>query len=213
MKNVLITGFEPFGKEKENPSLEVLSYLKDDDILGVNLDTACLPTTFNCFEDVLNMIGDKQYDIIIHIGQAGGRAKVTLEKVAVNYKNAAIPDNQGNQPLEELIVNGGPDGIFSTLHVEDLVNHLQLLKLPVDISFTAGTYVCNYIMYSSLYYFRGTTTKVGFVHIPFSPRQVVNKNQPSMDPQLVASIIKEMVIGICYNNLKASVNKKLGRTH
>lgn len=201
----LVTAFEPFGNDKENPTMEVLEKLK-----GITtVDTMVLPVTFDFFSDFIKKVHDKNYDYILHLGQAGGRNKVTFEKVAINYMDARIPDNQGNQPVGEPIIGQGADGIFTTLPVRELVLALQSKRYPVTMSYSAGTYVCNYIMYSSLYYFQNSETKVGFIHIPFSPSQVIDKEFPSMCTELVADSLKEAIILLGEGNFTTQDQRRI----
>ncbi len=204
---ILITAFEPFGNDKINPTMEVVSKLED--IEGVEI--LVLPVTFTAFDFLQDNIRDKYYDYIIHLGQAGGRNKITFEKVAINYMDAKIPDNLGNQPMGEDIVNDGPQGLFTTIPIKELVSALKAKNFPVNISYTAGTYVCNYIMYSSLQYFNNSNTKVGFVHIPYSPEQVSNIEAPSMDTSLVSNTLREAIQLLKTNELPIA-KMSLGET-
>lgn len=186
---ILVTAFEPFGEDKYNPTMEVVAALKG--LKGV--DTKILPVTFSCFNILKDEFENKEYDYILHLGQAGGRSKINFEQVGINLIDAIIPDNDGLQPQGQPIVEMGEDGIFTTLPIRELVSSLKDEGLPVSISYSAGTYVCNYIMYSSLHYFKGTNTKVGFIHIPYSPVQVINRDASSMDTQIVVKTIKSTI--------------------
>lgn len=206
--NILVTAFEPFGGEVDNPTIEVVKALKH----LTRVDTAILPVTFNCFDEVIKLIEKKEYDYILHLGQAGGRNKITFEQIAINLMEARIPDNNGFQPKSEPIIKKGEDGIFTTLPIGPLVASLQEKSFPVSISYTAGTYVCNYIMYSSLNYFKGTNTKVGFVHVPYSPNQVIYKDAPSMDTEIVIETLKES-IRLLIENRFTPRHGSFGETH
>ncbi|QNO15709.1 pyroglutamyl-peptidase I [Alkalicella caledoniensis] len=203
----LITAFEPFGNDSKNPTMDVIKGLELPDV-----DTLVLPVTFNFFQDFTEAIEDKKYDYILHLGQGGGRNKITFEKVALNYMDARIADNNGDKPVNQPIVADGPDGLFTTLPIREIVIALQQKGYPASISYTAGTYVCNYIMYSSLHYFRDKSTKVGFVHIPYSPEQIVDKELPSMSIDLVKEIIKETIKILSLGSFQ-SEQVSLGETH
>jgi pyroglutamyl-peptidase len=181
---VLITGFAPFNNEKINPSYEAVKLISDmiDDIIVEKLE---VPVSFNnAFKTVLNKIKDTDYDAVILVGQAGGRSMITLEKVAINYRYAAIPDNDGASFNHESIIEDGMDAYFTTLPIVKMVDKLKENDIKASISFTAGTYVCNDLMYRVINYFKenNKNTKAGFIHVPFVKEQVENKeNMPYME--------------------------------
>ena len=179
MKHLLITGFDPFGGETVNPSWEAVSRLPD--IVGpYRLTKLQIPTVFAAAADaVLAAAKAGRPDVILCIGQAGGRDAVTPERIAVNMASASIPDNAGNRPVEAPILPGGPDGIFSTVPVAAMAEAIVGAGLPGKISNTAGTFVCNDTLYRLLVHFAGTETRVGFVHVPHLPDQAKNGG-PSM---------------------------------
>ena len=122
-------------------------------------------------------------DIVIAVGQAGGRFGVTPERVAINVTDARIPDNEGNQPIDEPIFADGDAAYFSNLPVKAMVQEIKNAGYPTSLSNTAGTYICNHVMYGILYYIQKEFPNVrgGFIHVPFAASQVVNKpNTPSM---------------------------------
>jgi pyroglutamyl-peptidase len=181
---VLITGFAPFNNEKINPSYEAVKLISDmiDDIIVEKLE---VPVSFNnAFKTVLNKIKDTDYDAVILVGQAGGRSMITLEKVAINYRYATIPDNDGASFNHESIIEDGMDAYFTTLPIVKMVDKLNENNLKASISFTAGTYVCNDLMYRVINYFKENykNTKAGFIHVPYIKEQVENKeNMPYME--------------------------------
>ena len=179
MKHLLITGFDPFGGETVNPSWEAVSRLPD--IVGpYRLTKLQIPTVFAAAADrVLAAAKADKPDVILCIGQAGGRDAVTPERIAVNIASASIPDNAGNLPVETPILPGGPDGIFATVPVAAMAGAIVNAGLPGKISNTAGTFVCNDTLYRLLAHFAGTGTRVGFVHVPHLPDQAKNGG-PSM---------------------------------
>lgn len=193
---VLITGFAPFNNEKINPSYEAVKLISDmiDDIIVEKLE---VPVSFNnAFKTVLNKIKDTDYDAVILVGQAGGRSMITLEKVAINYRYAAIPDNDGASYNHESIIEDGMDAYFTTLPIVKMVDKLNENDIKASISFTAGTYVCNDLMYRVINYFKenNKNTKAGFIHVPYIKEQVENKeNMPYME---LNDIIKGLSICI-----------------
>ena len=180
MKYLLITGFDPFGGETVNPSWEAVSRLPDT-VGPYQLTKLQIPTVFSAAADkVLAAAKADQPDVILCIGQAGGRDAVTPERIAVNMASASIPDNAGNRPVEAPILPGGPDGIFATVPVAAMARAVTDAGLPGKISNTAGTFVCNDTLYRLLAHFAGTGTRVGFVHVPHLPSQAKDGG-PSME--------------------------------
>ena len=180
---VLVTGFEPFGGEKINPALEGVKMLEDK-ILGSEIVKIELPTVFKKSREILEKALEKERpDIVICVGQAGGRDKISIERVAINIDDAGIPDNGGNQPIDEPIFEDGDRAYFSTLPIKAIVSNLKENKIPAEISNSAGTYVCNHIMYSLLYNINKRYPNIlgGFIHIPYIPEQVIDRKMaPSM---------------------------------
>lgn len=198
---VLVTGFEPFGGEKINPALEAVKMLKDE-ISGVEIVKLELPTVFVKSKEILEKALEKERpNIVVCVGQAGGRDKISVERVAINVDDAGIPDNDGNHPIDKTIFEDGPAAYFSTLPIKEIVNRLKENKIPVEISNSAGTYVCNHIMYSLLYNIdkKYLNIKGGFIHIPYIPEQVIDKRMaPSMSLDYIVrglSIAIETTIG------------------
>ena len=171
MKKLLITGFDPFGGEKINPSWEAVKGLSD--IIGeYELCKLEIPTVFGlAAQKVLEKAAEIHPDVILCIGQAGGRNAVTPERIGINMRDARIADNAGNQPLEARILADGADGIFSTVPVADMVRAIQAAGLPANVSNTAGTFVCNDTLYTLLHHFAGTSVRAGFIHVPYLPEQ------------------------------------------
>ena len=187
MKKLLITGFEPFGGEKINPSWEAVTRLPDE-ISGYSLTKLRIPVVFGeCAERVIKAADDIKPDIILCIGQAGGRKAITPELVGINLRYASIPDNGGNQPKDEPVTEGGAAAYFSTLPVRRIAEAISAAGLPSQVSYSAGAYVCNDVLYSLLDRYKNTDTRVGFIHIPYCVEQ--NK-EPSMDiSDIVAGLI------------------------
>ncbi|WP_174508406.1 pyroglutamyl-peptidase I [Klebsiella oxytoca] len=173
MAGVLITGFEPFGGEAVNPSWEVVRQLDGVTIGGEPVVALQLPCVFGEALTVLNAaLAAQQPRLTIAVGQAGGRVDITVERVAINVDDARIPDNKGQQPIDEPIVAGGPAAWFSSLPVKAIVAALREQGIPASVSQTAGTFVCNHVMYGLLDALQGKVgTKGGFIHIPYLPEQ------------------------------------------
>ena len=170
-KRLLITGFDPFGGETVNPSWEAVRLLPEA-VGAYRLTKLQIPTIFGqAAETVLTAARELRPDVILCIGQAGGRSAVTPEVVAINLQEARIPDNAGNQPMNVPVVENAPAAYFSTVPVRTMVKAIQDAGLPAALSYSAGTFVCNDVLYTLLHCFDGTQTQVGFVHVPFLPEQ------------------------------------------
>ena len=171
MKHLLITGFDPFGGEAINPAWEAVSRLPDT-IGDYRLTKLQIPTIFEAAaQTVLAAASLDVPDVILCIGQAGGRDAVTPERVAINCADAKLPDNAGNQPAERPVIPGGPDGIFSTVPVRAMADAICAAGLPGKVSNTAGTFVCNDTLFRLLHHYARTRTRVGFIHVPYLPEQ------------------------------------------
>lgn len=180
---LLLTAFSPFGGEKINPSLEAVKLVKDK-ILETDIIKLEVPTVFGkSIKIVADAIEKEKPDYVLCIGQAGGRYGITPERVAINIDDARIPDNEGNQPIDRPIFADGEPAYFSNLPVKAMVEEIRKEGLPASLSNSAGTYVCNHLMYGVLYTlskkYKGV--KGGFIHVPFIPEQTVDKpDKPSM---------------------------------
>ena len=181
---ILVTGFDPFGGEKVNPALEAVKSLPSE-IHGAEIHWVEIPTVFYKAAEVLETaIVRFQPDAVLCIGQAGGRASLTPERVAINQDDARIPDNQGNQPIDTPIRLDGQAAYFSTLPIKAMVQAIKEEGLPATVSNTAGTFVCNHLMYQALYLAdkKFPHMRAGFMHIPYMTEQVINKpNTASMN--------------------------------
>lgn len=177
MKQLLITGFEPFGGEEINPSWEAVCRLPDE-ISGYSLTKMCVPVVFgDAAEIVLREAQKICPDVILCIGQAGGRSAITPELVGINLRHATIPDNIGNQPKDQPIIAGDARAYFSTLPVRKMAEAVNAVGVPAHVSYSAGAYVCNDLLYTLLSKFENSKTRVGFIHIPYCSEQ---KKEPSM---------------------------------
>ncbi|NLY53765.1 MAG: pyroglutamyl-peptidase I [Firmicutes bacterium] len=193
---ILLTGFEPFGGETINPALESVKRLHGLTIAGAQLLAVELPVAWNtAMPQLIAAIDQHQPDAIISIGQAGGRAKITPEYIGINIMNGK--DNEGVVKNEEPIAPDGPDGYFATLPVSRMVEAMKAARIPAAISYTAGTYLCNYMAYAVRHHIvsHGLNIKSGFIHIPYLPEQVINKptNTPSMPLETIVAGLKECI--------------------
>ena len=189
---ILVTGFDPFGGEKVNPALEAVRSLPSV-IHGAEIRWVEIPTVFYQSAEVLEAeIVRYQPDVVLCIGQAGGRAGLTPERVAINQDDARIPDNQGNQPIDTPIRLDGEAAYFSTLPIKAMVQAINEVGLPATVSNTAGTFVCNHLMYQALYLAdkKFPNMRAGFMHIPYMTEQVVNK------PNTASMCLRDIVRGI-----------------
>jgi len=173
---IIVTGFDPFGGETINPSIECVKALPE--IEGVELIRLELPTVFKESAKRLNeVINDVKPDAVLSVGQAGGRPGITMERIAINVDDARIPDNISQQPIDEAIQLDGEAAYFTTLPIKRIVKAIREAGISAEVSNSAGTFVCNHIMYQAL--FAATKAdkpfKAGFMHIPFIPEQTTDK--------------------------------------
>ena len=190
MKKLLITGFEPFGGEIINPSWEAVLRLPNV-VAEYELTKLCIPVEFGtATETVIKMAEELCPDTIVCIGQAGGRYCVTPELVGINLRHATIPDNAGNQPIDESILEDGAKAFFATIPVREISEAIKKAGIPSQVSYSAGAYVCNDLLYGLLSHFENTKTSVGFIHVPYCNEQ--NK-QPSLS---LDDIVKALTIAI-----------------
>ncbi|WP_291647586.1 pyroglutamyl-peptidase I [Clostridium sp.] len=180
---ILITGFDPFGGENINPALEAVKKLPDT-ILNNEIIKLEIPTVFGkSIETIEDSIIKHNPDVVISVGQAGGRFGVTPERVAINIDDARIKDNEGNQPIDISIFKDGETAYFSNLPIKAMVKEMTENGIPASVSNTAGTFVCNHVMYGVLYLIdkKYPNMRGGFIHVPYIPSQVTTKpNMPSM---------------------------------
>lgn len=180
---ILVTGFNPFGSEKINSSIEAVKALKDK-ILDAEIIKLEIPTVYmKSIKKIDAAIKKYDPDIILSIGQAGGRADISIERIGINIDDYRIKDNEGNQPIDEKIFEDGKNAYFSNIPIKAMIENIQNANIPASISNTAGTFVCNHVLYGVQYlinkkYFN---KKSGFIHVPYLPEQVIHKkNVPSM---------------------------------
>ncbi|MEE3482375.1 MAG: pyroglutamyl-peptidase I [Lachnospiraceae bacterium] len=190
---ILFAAFDPFGGEKINPADEAVSRLPEK-IRGTDIIKIQIPTIFVEDGEVLeDAIREYQPDAVVCVGQAGGRSHVSVEQVAINLIEARIPDNAGKQPTGVSVIEGGPTAYFSKLPVKAIVEEMKKNQIPAKVSYTAGTFVCNDIMYRLLHLIDTQYPDIqgGFIHVPYLPEQVLemNEEKPSMSlPMMVQAL-------------------------
>lgn len=191
---ILFTGFDPFGGETINPAFEAVKLLPEE-VAGAEVIKVEIPTVFRKGAAKLKATVEKyKPDFVICVGQAGGRASVTPEFVGINYQDARIPDNDGLQPIGETIMEDGDRAYFTKLPVKAIVAELQKTGIPASVSYTAGTYVCNDVMYHLLYYIDKEWPHIvgGFIHVPYAAEQAVrlHASTPSMDLNMISKALR-----------------------
>ncbi|UXR51151.1 pyroglutamyl-peptidase I [Staphylococcus simulans] len=212
--NILVTAFDPFDKEKTNPALEAVKLLPET--IGEHTITKLeIPTVFNeSVEAIKQQLKIETYDAVLAIGQAGGRFDLTPERVGINVDDARIADNKGNQPIDEVIQEDGAPAYFSNMPVKRLTQAIKDAGVPASLSNTAGTFVCNHVLYQ-LGYLHATTfpyIQFGFIHVPFIPEQVTNKpNTPSMALGTIVKGLEAAISELSADNRDETI--ALGETH
>ena len=171
MKKLLITGFDPFGGATVNPAREAVMALPDS-VGDWSLTKLEIPTVFGlAAETVLAAAEALEPDAILCVGQAGGRKAITPEVVAINLREASIPDNLGDTPKNQPVIAHAPAAYFATLPVREMVAAVQAAGVPCALSYSAGAFVCNDLLYTLLHHYDKTDVRVGFIHIPYLPEQ------------------------------------------
>jgi len=201
---ILLTYFEPFGGETENAA-ELAAALLPEEVDGRRIIKLRLPVTFGggaaaAIEKAEQLAAEGSAPAaVLALGQATGRSKVTPEMVGINLRIARIPDNAGQTPMHEAIVPGGPDALFATAFPREAADAIKTAGLPGELSLSAGAYVCNDLLYSLLYRFKGTRILAGFIHVPQTPQQAAalpDRNLPFLDSETAAKAILEALRAI-----------------
>lgn len=196
---VLVTGFDPFGGESINPAIETVKRLPDT-IAGAEVIKLEIPTVCHKSLRVIDeAIAKFDPDVILSIGQAGGRPDITVERVGINVDDCRIPDNEGNQIIDEPVYPDGPAAYFVTIPIKAMVQKIQEKGIPASVSNTAGTFVCNHVTYGvcHLVATKYPGKRSGFIHIPFLPQQVTDKkNMPSMSQDVLVEGITAAIEAI-----------------
>lgn len=200
---ILVTGFDPFGGDKVNPANEVVKLLPDK-ILNAEIIKLEIPTVIKKSLELIDKNIEKHNpDVILSIGQAGGRPDITVERIGINVDDFRIKDNEGNQVIDVPIYEDGENAYFSNLPIKAMVAYIKNKKIPSSISNTAGTFVCNHVLYGVRYLIekKYNGKKSGFIHIPFLPEQVIDRpNTPSMDINVIRDGIIESIKAIIEND-------------
>jgi pyroglutamyl-peptidase len=212
---ILLTGFEPFGGETINPSWTAAqgaaAVLRAE---GHDAYAVELPCVFGAAIEMLEAALERyRPDVVLCAGQAGGRARISLERIAINCDDARIPDNAGNAPVDEPVVPGGPAAYFSSLPLKAALAALDAAQIPAEVSQTAGTYVCNHTFFGLMHALRlRPGTRGGFVHVPFAAGQVP---RGSSTPSLPVALMTEALAVVVRTALAVSMDVKLaaGATH
>lgn len=199
---ILVTGFDPFGGEKVNPAIEAVKLLPGE-LYGAEIIRLEIPTVIHkSIKRIAEKIEEVDPDVILSIGQAGGRPDITVERIGINCDDCRIPDNEGNQPVDEKVFENGDNAYFSTLPIKAIVEEIKKAGIPASISNSAGTFICNHVMYGVRYlcemkYFG---KKSGFIHIPYMPSQCLDKsNMPSMSLDDIVLGLKAAIKAIVEN--------------
>lgn len=192
IKTVLLTGFEPFNKATINPAWEAVRALEGWSGAGFRVEVRQLPCVFGEANRMLAAMVDELHpDIVIAVGQAGGRPEISVERVAINVDDASILDNAGRQPIDRTIVEGGPAAYFSTLPIKAMVAAMRDKGLVAGVSQTAGTFVCNHVFYGLMHHTAGKPVKAGFIHVPFLPEPL--DERPDGPPSMA---LDDIILGI-----------------
>lgn len=199
---ILVTGFEPFGGEKINPSMEAVKLLNDE-INGSKIIKLEIPTVMIKSVDILKEVIEKEKpNFVLNVGQAGGRKGISIERIAINIDDFRIEDNEGNRPIDEPIIIDGPAAYFSTLPIKAMLKKLLNNNIVASISNTAGTFVCNHVAYSMSHLAAKNypNMKTGFIHVPFLDLQTTDKKDVfSMDLDSIVKSLRLLIEAIIDN--------------
>ncbi|HEY0660917.1 MAG TPA: pyroglutamyl-peptidase I [Lysobacter sp.] len=193
LPTILLTGFAPFGGETGNPSWDAVQLLDGSRIKGHRVVARCLPVEFGTSLKVLRKaIRELKPALVLCVGQAGGRAQLSLERVAINVDDARIPDNAGACPVDAAVVDDGPAAYFTSLPIKAMLAELRTAGVPAEVSQTAGTYVCNHVFYGLMHALRRTPkVRGGFIHIPYTPEQAArHPGAPSLSVAIVGESLR-----------------------
>ena len=188
---ILVTGFTPFGGEQINPSWEAARRLPNR-IGGAELIKHEIPTEFDASGAALHkLLTELRPDAVLSVGQYGGANCIRVERVAVNLRDARIADNAGAKPVDEPVVPGAPDAYFATLPTRRIVEKLRGEDIPAQLSYSAGTFVCNNLLFCALHEStqKFPAARCGFVHVPYLPEQAKDGSAPSMSLALMVKAL------------------------
>ena len=207
---VLVTGFEPFGGEAINPSGEIARRLHGwQPQPGTQVKGIELPCVFGAAIDALRAAIDRHRpELVIALGQASSRSCLGVERIAINIDDARIPDNAGNQPIDEAVITGAPAAMFSGLPIKAIVEDLRRAGIPAEVSQSAGTFVCNHVFYGLQHMIATRHPKVrgGFIHVPCTPQQsAFRPDTPSMALETIEQGVRRAVL----TSLRTTTDRKL----
>ncbi|OKH98046.1 pyroglutamyl-peptidase I [Streptomyces sp. CB02923] len=211
---ILLTGFEPFDGESSNPSWEAVRAAAAEPPAGLEITAVELPCVYGRSRTALReAVAAYDPDLVLCVGQAGGRPDLTVERIAVNIDDARIPDVAGAQPIDEPVVPGGPAAYFAALPVKACVAAVREAGLPASVSNTAGTFVCNHIFYDLMHLIatERPALRGGFIHVPYAPGQVTGRSLPSLPVSAVAEGLR--VIAATAARTNTDIKAVGGATH
>ena len=196
MKTILMTGFETFGSDTINPSIEAVNSLPET--LGdIRIIKAEIPTVRDTsLKKIIALIEEHHPDAVISVGMAGGRKGISVERIGINLDDYRIEDNAGNQPHDEPVVPGGPDGLFASIPVRRIADAMNEAGIEASVSCTAGTFVCNHVLYGTRHYIlqKHLNIQSGFIHVPYMCEQL--KDHPDAPTMALEDIVKGLCIAI-----------------
>jgi pyroglutamyl-peptidase len=198
MKRLLITGFSPFGGDGINPAWQAVAALPET-VGAWALYKRELPATFRgAPKGMEEAIREVEPDAVLMIGLAAGRAAVTPERQGVNEKSARIPDNEGAQPQNEPVIPGGPEILYSTLPVEDMAEAIREIGVPAQVSESAGRFVCNALLYSTLNALEQAEAPVpaAFIHVPATPELAAGRDMPTLPLDRIVAALRAAIEAI-----------------
>lgn len=195
---LLITGFEPFGGSHINPSEQVIRRLGRQRLGNASITSLLLPVDRQLApQKLLQTLNDHFPDAVLCLGEATGRATISVERVAINLLDFKIPDNAGVQVTDEEIITGGPAAYFSSLPVRQIYDSIRNAGIPVELSLSAGSYLCNQTLYQLLHFISSREMQIpaGFIHLPSLPEQAayLNKSIPTMSLETTLKAVREAI--------------------
>jgi pyroglutamyl-peptidase len=199
---ILLGGFEPFHGERRNPSLEVARALDGESIGALRVRALELPVVYaRATRRIVDAIERVQPSAVLGLGQAGGRPVITLERIAVNLADGPKPDNSGRRAIDKPVVRDGPDGYFARLPLREILHALARRRIPATLSLSAGSFICNAVMYAALHNLRGRPqVPCGFIHLPYDTHQAIRHlREPSMSIDLMIGAIRTAIEVIATN--------------
>jgi pyroglutamyl-peptidase len=194
-RSVLLTGFEPFDGEAENPSWEAVRALEGREVAGHRIEVLCLPVAFGSSLRKLRAALRRHPALVLAVGQAGGRSAVCMERIAINLDDARIPDNAGLQPIDRPVIRGAPAAYFARLPLKAMRAALLEHGIPAEISHSAGTFVCNHVFFGLMHALRSRPgVRAGFVHVPYAPAQIArHPGAPSLALNLMSRALALLI--------------------